>query len=476
MTEINISAAADDVVALLRSQRALEAAAQLQTLREAQTLVVQEALERYVAVRAAPELAALGQTGGVVAADRATVTPMLERLHAASRPPRMPASTETATLSQAQQHDVYGSMVELRGDQAAREAMATQDRVILGLRQETRTTDRRGQGEFDDRIVVLWRDAGGQGHSREFIEANTEPSAQYDGHAKTTPASPGFTNVITRRKTEGEDVNADRIRDLGRLAEGTVEMRATTHPRSGHPDEFSLRPTAAAVRAGAYAVERDSNGDGWFDTRDIHGVQRLNTTFKIHRGGDENTYSAGCQTIQTSEYDAFVETVRGTPGQGSWHYVLTSVSREQNQHIAQPNDLGPIRDPRQSEHPDHALQQQISQRLHDMGGQYADSADDYSLVLLHEAKSSGITRVDQVISSNPVGDRAAGETIFLVQGVAGDPASLRVGVNAAEVTGTSVETSLRKLELQQQEHEQAPPIHAQGDAVQQANAVMQRGH
>ncbi|WP_223202943.1 hypothetical protein [Stenotrophomonas sp. 169] len=123
---------------------------------------MQEALERYVAVRAAPELEVLGRTGGIVEADRATVVPMLERLQVASRPPRMPASTETAALSQAQQHDVYGSMVALRGNVSAQEAMATQDRVILGLRKETRTTVKRGQGDYDDRIVVLWRDAEGQ--------------------------------------------------------------------------------------------------------------------------------------------------------------------------------------------------------------------------------------------------------------------------------------------------------------------------
>lgn len=473
MTEINISAAADDVVALLRSQRAREAAAQLQTLREAETLVVQEALERYVAVRAAPELEALGQAGGVVAADRATVTPMLERLHVASRPPRMPGADETSALTQAQQHDVYGSMVALRGNAAAQEAMDTQDRVILGLRKETRTTVKRGRGDYDDRIVVLWRDAEGQGHVREFIETATEPSAQYDGHAKTTPASPGFADVITRPKTEGVDVNADRVKDLGRLAEGTTEMRATTHPRSGKSDEFSLRPTRAAVAGGAHRVERDTNGDGWFDERDINGVQDLNNTFKIHRGSERNTYSAGCQTVGNDEYDAFVAVIRGTPDQERWQYVLTTVIPSPTRTL----DDHPVRqadDPRDPQHRDHAMQQQISTRLMEMGGQYAERAEDSSLRLLLEAKSAGMTRVDQIVSSNAVGDRSAGETLFLVQGTPADPAALRVGVNAAAVIETPADTSLQLL--QQQSEGQAQSLPDVGTALHQHNTPAMGGH
>jgi hypothetical protein len=110
-------------------------------------------------------------------------------------------------------------------------------------------------------------------------------------------------------------VNGDGVRDLGRLTEGSTEMQATTHPRRGLADEFSLRPTAAAIAAGSRRIERDSNGDGWFDSRDTHGVQDLNRTFKMHRGSRENTDSAGCQTIHTVDYDDFLRVVRATPGQ-----------------------------------------------------------------------------------------------------------------------------------------------------------------
>ena len=59
-----------------------------------------------------------------------------------------------------------------------------------------------------------------------------------------------------------------------------------------------------------------------------------------------------------------------------------------------------------------------------------------------------MTRVDRVVASNAVGGRSAGETLFLVQGVLGDPAALRVGVAATEVVDMPVETSLQLLQQQ----------------------------
>lgn len=375
-----------------------------------------------------------------------TVARMLERMRVASGPPRLPAEDETRNLSEAQQYDVYASVIAVRGDTAAHEALLTQDRVILGLRQENRTTDISGQGDFNDRMVVVWRDADGRPHAREFHEANTEPSAQYDGHAKTNPRSPGFAQVITRSKTEGADVNGDGVRDLGRLAEGTTEMRGTTHPGKKGVPEFSLRPTLGAIAEGARRVERDSNGDGWFDADDPGGVQPLNRTFKFHRGGRENTLSAGCQTLKPAEYDDFLDAVRGTPGQDRWQYVLTSVTQPQRRDQEPDRALESDDDPRRPGHPAHALQQQISTGLAGLGGHYREHADNFSLPLLLAAREAGMTRVDRVVASNAVGGRSAGETLFLVEGVLGDPAALRVGVAATEVVDMPVEASLQLLQ------------------------------
>ena len=411
MPEFDINTSADAVVALMQQGRTRDAAAHLETLRQDQPPVIREALDRYVAVRAETQLAALRQPGGIPSADTEIVQPLLDRMAVTTRPPRFPAPRETSNLSQAQQHDVYASIIGTRGNDAARDALATQDRVILGLRNEDQTTQARGQGVYNDRIVVLWTDNDGNRHAREFNDSTTEPTAQYDGHAKTTPRSPGFENVATRTKTEGADVNGDRIRDLGRLAEGSTEMQATTHPRRDHADEFSLRPTAAAIAAGSNRIERDSNGDGWFDSRDTHGVQDLNNTFKIHRGSRANTDSAGCQTIGNHEYGDFVSSVRGTPGQDRWQHVLTSVAPSQVPQHRLDTALDHVNDPRRPQHADHALQQQISTRLQALGGRYAEQAEAYSLSLLYDAKAKGVARVDQIVTSNATGDRAKGDIV-----------------------------------------------------------------
>lgn len=90
MPEMDIDAAANEVVALLRQNDARAAAARLNALHDGQSAVVQEALDRYVSVRAATELETLRRSGGVAAADATTVNPMLDRLSNAERPPRMP--------------------------------------------------------------------------------------------------------------------------------------------------------------------------------------------------------------------------------------------------------------------------------------------------------------------------------------------------------------------------------------------------
>lgn len=470
MPEIDIDVSANEVVALLQQHQARQAAARLEELRSDQAPVVQESLDRYVSVRGAAELAALRQPGGVQAVDSQVVQPMLRRLNEAARPPRMPSAEETRDLPQAQQFDVYASIVATRGEPAATDALANHERVILGLRHEDRTTVGRGQGDYNDRIVVLWNDQQGGRHAREFNTVTTDPTAQYDGHAKTNPRSQGFEDVVTRAKTEGADVNGDRIADMGRLAEGTTEMMPAQHPYR-KATEWAMRPSAEAIAAGANRVERDSNGDGWFDARDTHGVQDLNDTFKIHRGSRLNTDSAGCQTIGGNEYDTFVQTVRGNPDQNRWQYVLSSVSPGHVQNIGDRQPVELHDDPRQPGHPDHGLQQQISTGLQAMGGQYAHRSDDYSLQMLYEAKAAGMTRVDQLVASNAVGGRAAGETLFMLQGRPGDPAALRVGVNAAAVTDTPVETSLQQLQQQSREHPARPPAPVQQAPQPDAPAI-----
>ena len=347
----DISAAADRVVGMLNADQGVAAMRLLEQQRQDQPQAIQESLDRMVSHRGADALGRMNtdamRTEIASHPDAALLNTAVGRLDAAGGPPRFPAEAETGALTATQRYDVYGSIIETRGNDAARESLRNGERVVLGLRQENSTVDsatrdapgqvaadnpatradesRLGTGVYDDRLVVLGQRAprGGQPEVWQFNQSTTEPTAQYDAHAQGRTREEPYTHV-QRRRGEGEDVNGDRVDDLGRLREGTVEMLATTHPRpGGGRDDFSLRPTPEAVTASPQGVQRDTNADGRFDANDANGLQPLNNTFKIHRGSAGNTDSAGCQTIRGADYDAFVDAVRGNPGQTRWQYVLT---------------------------------------------------------------------------------------------------------------------------------------------------------
>lgn len=343
-TDIDIRMAADRVIEHLRQGRYEMAFQVLDRERADERRVVQEAMDRYVVAGARPEL---DQARRVAAPE---AIPVLERLQQAAGPPRMPeynhrdanSPNELVGLTQDQKYDVYASIIETRGNQAAFNALRNEQSVILGLRKETSTTRsmddpripgaderelRRGTGVYDDHIVVLRKDGDGNRHWFLADRASTEPTAQYDAHARPVPGreSTPYADVQWRRP-QGERADGDAIPDLGRMAEGSIEMLRTTHAARGNANDFSLRPTSEQVREprSGGLVQRDTNGDGWFTQNDVAGVQQLNNSFKIHAGSLYNTDSAGCQTIHPGEYDEFIAAVQANPQQTRWQYVLTS--------------------------------------------------------------------------------------------------------------------------------------------------------
>lgn len=383
---IDIRASADQVISRLQQGQRIEAMRVLESLRMQQPTVVQEALDRYVAAGAQEQLQGLeqvqrlgirlGEVGmGSLLATRQTLpttpTPAqtLDRLlETRNMPPRMPnyshdASNELAGLTPAQQYDVYASIAELRGNAAAKQALQRNgESVLLGLRQENSTLasadgQQRGTGLYNDQMVVLQRSANGERSLYITSRANTEPTAQYAARAKPSPQRKNtpYANVQWRR-TEGRDVNADGISDQGRMAEGTFEMEISNHPNPGNiPDEkFAFRPSLEQLTPTRKAglIQRDTNGDGWFNQNDINGTQDLDRTFKIHSGSGSNTDSAGCQTIHPEDYRAFMNAAKAYyrpdgSGQNRWQYVLTHVgdgpAQDQQQRQQRTSPRPPLR-------------------------------------------------------------------------------------------------------------------------------------
>ena len=310
------SATAQTVADLFQAGRSGEATAMLNTAREGQPQAVQDALDRMVGARLDQSLNPSQPLGTQqFFASPAEIGCTIRRVNDAGL--NAPALPDTTGLSDAQKYDVYSSIVEVRGNQASQDALANGDRVILGLRNENVTTTNNGQGVYDDRMVVLARDADGTVHVNEFNRASTEPTAQYDANQRSNPA-------VTFRREDSVDITGDGVGELGRIAEGTIEMFETTHrnPASAGTN-FSLRPTAAAVAASADGVQRDSNHDGLFTAADPGGSVALNDTFKIHSGSRTNTDSAGCTTLHPNDYAAFRDAVTADANQNRWQYVLT---------------------------------------------------------------------------------------------------------------------------------------------------------
>lgn len=199
---------------------------------------------------------------------------------------------DTSGLSEAQKFDLYAQQVQAGGDATARNDLAAGQRVILGLRVDSAVNANGGQGTYDDRMVVLWKDANGTKHVREY-SANTEPSSRY--YAK------GY----------GADINGDGRKELGRLQEGSLRYSV------GHSANLGdvLRPQQA------YAVTRDTNHDNRFGAGDAS--TRSGSDFLFHAGGRSMTGSAGCQTLAPGDFRDFWATLGG---QRDFSYVLMNVT------------------------------------------------------------------------------------------------------------------------------------------------------
>jgi hypothetical protein len=252
--------------------------------------------------------------------------------------PKLP---DTTGFSEEQIYDLYAKYVELHGNADARQALADGKQVIVALRLETDVRANKGQGVYDDRMAIIWKDTETDTkHGKDFA-ANTEPSAQYEQRekekvVKTVKKDGKYVKVTVNRtvdlydpdgnkvifsKNDGQDVDQNKRRDMGRLAAGTYSFKNTG---GKFLDAAYLHAQDGQV------AQRDVNHDGRFNSADTWtGKDNASTSthsgnfgMHIHRGGKNNTWSAGCQTLPPAEHTKFFQTLKK---QDVYYYVLVNV-------------------------------------------------------------------------------------------------------------------------------------------------------
>lgn len=114
--------------------------------------------------------------------------------------------------------------------------------------------------------------------------------------------------------------------------------------------------------------------------------------------------------------------------------------------------------PTQPEHPDHALYQQVRERVATLDAKHGRTFDEASermtASLLVLAKDNDLDRVDHVLLSNATADKPAGHTLFVVQGEPSDPAHQRAAMPTELAAQTSVEESMQQFDAVSREAQQ----------------------
>jgi len=256
--------------------------------------------------------------------------------------PKLP---DTTGFTEEQIFDLYARYVAIHGSADARQGLADGKQVIVALRLETDTRSNLGRGVYDDRMAIIWKDKDDKKHGKDF-SANTEPSAQYEQREKqkvekvvkskktgkyvkvkvdqTVPLyDPVSGKKVRFSKVDGQDVDGNKRADPGRLAPGTYKM-------NNMGDQKFLGGKYLGS-SNDQVAHRDVNHDGRFTAADTWTAKDGSTAsthsgnfaMYIHRGGKDNTWSAGCQTLPPEEHKKFFKQL--DKKQKEYYYVLVNM-------------------------------------------------------------------------------------------------------------------------------------------------------
>jgi hypothetical protein len=196
---------------------------------------------------------------------------------------------------------------------------------VLAIRKFTPVTIENAKGVFDDVIMVAWSDGykGSRLMMRSF-GANTDPSYQYmEGRDKS---------IRKDDDSIGAHGDGDGKLDLGMLPVGAYEY-GTTRSKAGIKslgDVFKPLRDETNKPLGN-RVQRDINRDGYFTDADEKLVTDQEAMYErytmyIHWAGENNTWSAGCQSMRKEDFLAFAAIIANgrKKGQKKFTYLLVN--------------------------------------------------------------------------------------------------------------------------------------------------------
>lgn len=200
----------------------------------------------------------------------------------------------TVNMSDAKEYALYSKYVEKYGDTKAKHDLAAGKRVIVGLRVNTPfTSDKPYRGTYDDRIVVMWKDSAGKPHVEEF-RGNTEPNRRW------------------------ADDPSQATKPVGRLV-----GNKTYHYKKDFKSSFGGHILSPDLRYGNPTERRDTNRNHRIDKNDqVYSGDWGGQYVYFHRGATNDTYSAGCQTMDQARFNSFWAALGG---QSDFSYVLANV-------------------------------------------------------------------------------------------------------------------------------------------------------
>ena len=195
-------------------------------------------------------------------------------------------------MSESEKYNYYRKIIEQYGEFD----IENNKRNLLGFRKQTDADINNKHGQYDDFLAMVWMSSGTP-FVREYTRFNTDPISRY------------------LAKDFGVDADGDGRKDLGRIPAGHYKYMCGKQ-KSKHYGLSYLIPMQEII------AERDTNHDGLFQPEEKRATSKR--TMLIHKGGEYDTGSAGCQTLPPTEFDRFWLDLKANGDPGTLGYTLVN--------------------------------------------------------------------------------------------------------------------------------------------------------